>query len=373
MRPIAAWLLVGATAAATAAAFLLPPAAVAALAVAGFLLAPTWGIVVFAAVALAFQALLFGLVIGEPTWTWGPVALRADGAVRGAQAALRLVAAVAVNSAVLRRVGVARIVDGLRLPRRATAVLAAILLAAQEVARDAARLVDARRRVGAWPPGRLARVRAAAGLLPAILVASLRRARVRTEAMRLAGLRTRPGLEAVIALAAVALAGRLATTGVNVSLAYAVVFLGGVLFGARVAAAAGALAMLLSDLLLSGLAPAAFVNVPAMAVLGVLGGALRHLDWQGRSPADRAAVRVLAACTGFVATLVFSVAADVATWLLVPELAGSGATLAALLASGLLFNLAPAAVNAALFAAAVPATVAAWRAVATSSAAAPSR
>ncbi|HEX2065697.1 MAG TPA: hypothetical protein VHI93_02695, partial [Candidatus Thermoplasmatota archaeon] len=137
----------------------------------------------------------------------------------------------------------------------------------------------------------------------------------------------------------------------------------GILFGARVGAAAGLLGMALSDVLLTGLQPVPFANAPAMALLGVLGGALRRLDWEARRPAQAWANRALAAAVGVAATLLFSVAADVLTWAAVPELRAQPGALRLLVAAGLAFNVVPALANALLFAAATAPAVRAWRAV----------
>ena len=263
----------------------------------------------------------------------------AEGAVGG----LRMVAALGVSLAIVSRVGAARIAEALEMPPRATAWSAAVLLAAHDVRADFERLRLARSLEGAWPRGVLARVREAARLLPPLTVAAHRRAQVRRDALRLAGHGMPPRFVPIVAVAALAAAGRLAFLALpNVALTYAVVFLGGLLWGPLVGAAGGALAMLLTDVLLTGLYPPGLVNVPAMALLGLAGGALRRVDWSG------AAGAMLAASAGLVATLVFSVAADAATWLLLYR--DAPAALAPLVMLGLAFNVVPALANAALFA-----------------------
>jgi uncharacterized membrane protein len=173
-----------------------------------------------------------------------------------------------------------------------------------------------------------------------------------------------PAWTPIVAVGALALAGRFALVAVpNLSVTYALVFLGGVLFGARIGALAGLLGMLLSDLVITGLQPTPFVNAPAMALLGLLGGALRGLDWGAQRRAQRWANRTLAAAIGVVATLLFSVAADVMTWAMVPEYRAQPGSLRILVAAGLAFNVLPAVANAALFALATAPTVRAWRAV----------
>jgi uncharacterized membrane protein len=338
----------------TTAAFVAPLPAVAALAILGATAARhRRALFAFGAVSLTVNALLFGLA--NPDHAAG---LRLAGA-----ATLRLVAVAAVNLGWLARVPMERLLDGLRLPPRAAGTLAAVALCARDVGRDALRLVDAARLDGAWPHGGWPRARAAAGLLPALLVASVRRAETRREALRLAGQDLPAAWTPVVAVGALALAGRFAFVAIpNVSVAYAVVFLGGVLFGPRIGALAGLLGMLLSDLVLTGFQPTPLVNAPAMALLGLLGGALRGLDWGTGHAARRWANRVLAGAVGVAATLLFSVAADALTWAVVPEYRAQPGSLRLLVAAGLLFNVLPAAANAVLFGAATAPTVRAWRA-----------
>ena len=293
----------------------------------------------FVAVALPLNVLILGLVAPPDGWMTGLVG------------GLRLSAALAVNLALLSRFGAERLLDGLRLPPRATALLAAVLLAAHDLGRDFARLRDARRLEGAWPAGRLARAREAARLLPALVVAAHRRATLRREALQLAGHPTPPWFVPLVAVAALCAAGRLALLALpNVALSYVVAFLGGVLFGPRVAAAGAFLGMALTDFLLTGLYPAGFVNAPAMALLALVGGAMRRIE---PDPA-------LSAVFGILATFLFSAASDALTWLLL--YANEPAALAPLVLMGLAFNVLPALVNGALFAASVGPTVRAFRA-----------
>jgi hypothetical protein len=195
----------------------------------------------------------------------------------------------------------------------------------------------------------------AAGLLPPLAVLALRRARTRAEALRLAGQATGPRFAPLVAVTAMAVAARLASTAAvpNVSLVYAVVFVAGLVFGIRVGAAAGLLGMAITNLLLTGLYLVPFANAPAMALVGVLGGSLRRVDFEGRTRADRWAGRLIAASCGIAATALFSVASDVATWAVVPEFRDTPGSLRALVLFGLAFNVLAAAVNAVLFAAAV--------------------
>jgi uncharacterized membrane protein len=193
-------------------------------------------------------------------------------------------------------------------------------------------------------------------------VLAVRHARVRADALRLAGHATGPRFAPLVAVTALAVAARMVlAAGANVSLAYVVVFTGGLLFGAGVGAAAGALAMAFTDLLLSGLAPTAFANAPAMALVGLLGGVLRRVDFTGGSRADRWAGRLLAAACGVASTILFSLTSDALTWAMVPEFRGDLGALRALVLAGLAFNVLPAAANGVLFAAVAGPTEAAAR------------
>lgn len=312
----------------------------------------------FAAVSLAFNALLFALLVGgAASLQLGPIAVSGSGALTGLAGAVRLVAVLGANLAVLSWVPAAVLLDGLGLPRRATAFVGAVLIAAHDLGRDAARLADAQRLAGRWPHGLRRKAAVAASLLPALAVLALRRGQARADALRLAGHATGPLFAPLVAVTALAVAARLALTLVlpNVSLTYVVVFSAGLLFGARIGALAGVLGMLLTDLLLSGLYLVAFANVPAMALVGVMGAALRRVDFAGRSgrDADRWAGRLLAAACGVLATALFSVAADAGTWAVVPEFRSTPGSLRVLVLAGLAFNVPAAVANALLFAAAV--------------------
>jgi hypothetical protein len=355
MKRLAALAVLLALLACTTAAFVAPLPTVGVLLVLGATAARhRRGLLAFGAVSLAANLVLFGL--------FGPD--HAAGIRLAGAATLRLAAVAAVNLGWLAHVPMERLLDGLRLPPRVAGTLAAVALCARDVGRDALRLVDAARLDGAWPAGRWARARTAASLVPALLVASVRRAETRREALRLAGQDLAPAWTPVVAVGALALAGRFALVAIpNVSFTYVVVFLGGVLFGARAGALAGLLGMGLSNLVLTGVQPTPFVNAPAMALLGLLGGALRGLDWGARRPAQAWANRALAAAVGVAATLLFSVAADALTWAVVPEYRAQPGSLRILVAAGLAFNLLPAAANAVLFGAATAPTVRAWRAV----------
>src|SRR5581483_6830189 len=243
-----------------------------------------------AAAAVALAALLvvrerkaFLLLAGSTIAINAAVLWLAGGGLeQGAVGGLRMAAAMGASLAALSRVGAARLAEGLRLPPRATAWVAAVLLAAHDVRTDFERLRLARTLEGAWPRGRLARAREAARLLPALTVAAHRRAAIRRDALRLAGHDTPARFVPIVTVAALATAGRLALLALpNVKLTYVVVFLGGLLWGPLVGATGGALAMLMTDLMLSGLYPPGLVNVPAMALLGLAGGALRRVDWSG--------------------------------------------------------------------------------------------
>lgn len=325
-----------------------------------------WAYLGFVGLTLPLHALLFALTLpgAGPTVDLGPLALGWDGAKVGLAGAIRLAAILGLNLAAVSWVPVAVLLDGLRMPARATAFLGAVLISANDLGRDAVRLVDAQRLDGRWPHRGWGKARAAAGLLAPLAVLALRRARVRAEALRLAGHDTGPRFAPLVAVTAMAVAARLALTVAlpNISLTYAVVFVAGLVFGKRVGALAGLLGMAFTDLLLTGLHLVSFANAPAMALVGVMGGLLRGVDFTGRTRGDRWAGRLLAASCGLAATVLFSVAADLATWALVPDFRGTPGALRTLVLAGLAFNAVPAAVNAALFAAAVGPVAAAARA-----------
>lgn len=302
------------------------------------------------------MAAIYALILGaftpgpEPllqtTWLdWG-----LEGAITGAIGMMRLSAVLAVNLAVVTNITLPAWLDALHLPARATAFTASVLLAAKDLADDQDRIVAARKTDGAWPVGRRARARAAAGVVAPMVVGSVRRAETRREALRLAGLDTGPRFAPIVAVTALAIAGRLAFVAVpNVSLAFALVFAGGVVFGARVGAWAGAWSMLLTDLMFSGLAPTALVNVPAMALVGAVGGIFSRLELT----ADRVSVAAWAGVAGVVSTLLFSVAADSAEVLIIPEFRSTPGFWRLRVFAGLVFNAVPAILNGVLFAAVV--------------------
>ncbi len=352
MRPAAAWALVALLAAASLGAFALPPVAVAVLLLAGIAgMTRRVGFLAAALVGGLLNVATYAAILHGPGLGRGPLTLSSRGAWIGLLATLRLSAALAVNLAALSRVPPEQVLDGLRLPAGATAFLAAVLATAHGLGRDFARLRDAARLDGRWPRGRLARVRAAARLLPPLMVLAVRHGTERRDALRLAGHDTAPRFAALVAVTALACAARMAGLAVpNDPGTYAVVFLGGLLFGAGTGALAGLLAMALTNLLISGLAPAAFANAPAMALLGVLGGLVGRLRVAREG---RGAAAVLAAACGAAGALLFSVASDALTWWLVPETRGAADALPAYVAIGLAFNLVPAVAAAIVFALAV--------------------
>lgn len=308
------------------------------------------GFLAFAGSAVAINAAILGLVDGWP-----------HGVAEGVVGGTRLAAAAGVSLAALSWISPARMLEALRLPPRATALLGAVVLSAHDVGRDFERLRTARRLEGAWPARRIARVRAAAGLVAPLLLAAHRRAQTRRDALRLAGHDVQAWFVPVVAIAALAAAGRMAFLALpNVALTYVVVFLGGVLWGPLAAMAGAALGMALTDFLLSGLYPLGFVNVPAMALLGLCGGALRGFDFAGDRRSDRLAGVVFAAFFGLAGTLLFSVAADATTWALLYR--DAPGRLVPLVVAGLAFNAIPAVVNALLFAVSVVPTARAFRA-----------
>ncbi len=313
---------------------------------------------VFTVLTIAIDALLLSWSnpgVGA-TWAAGPLVLGLDGALAGAVGGLRLSAIVVLNVAFFATVGVAAWLDGLRLPRTATLWLGALLIAAQDVGRDARRLMEARRMTGAWPEKRGRQILAAAGLVAPMMVAGVDRARRRRDALQLAGFAPSRLFVPIVAVTALALAGRLALIAIpNISLTYVIVFAGGIAFGPLVGLAAGALSMGMSDVILSGFTPTAFVNVPAMAVVGLIGGLLRRgafLAQPGRVPL---------AALGILMTFAFSVLADATEWLLIPEFRSEPGFLVARIAGGLAFNVIPALTNGVLFAVVVPSVQIAFR------------
>lgn len=305
------------------------------------------GFLVFLSITLILNAVLLAATSPGtgPTWSVGPIVLGLHGAAQGIFGGLRIAAIVGVNLAWLQETPVAAVIEGLRLPRPVTVFVAAVLIAVQDVGRDVRRLMDGRRMTGDWPKRRWRQADALAGLVPPLLVASVQRARVRRDALRLAGIPVSRRFVPLIAVTALALAGRFALIAIpNVSLVHVVVFVGGVAFGPVVGVGAAILAMGISDVFLSGFLPTAFVNVPAMALVGLLGGVLRRVDFTG------GAGKAMAAFLGVIATLLFSVTADVAEWLLVPEFRGDMTYLQVRVAAGLVFNAVPAVVHGFLFA-----------------------
>lgn len=310
-------------------------------------------ILAFAAVALPVNALASILALDAP-WP--------EAAARGLVGGVRLVGGLAVNLAVLSRVPVPVLLDGLALPLGVRTLLAAVLLAARDIGRDFARLRDARRLEGEWPAGRLAAAGAAASLLPSLVVSAGARSSERADALRLAGHDTPDWFVPVVTVAALAAAGRLAFLALpNVALTFVVAFLGGMLLGAGRGAAGAALGMALTDLMLTGLHPLGFVNVAPMALVALLGAALRGVDFAGGSRADRIAGVIFAFVAGVAATLVFSVLTDTLTWLVVAP--DSPGTWRVLVLAGLVFNVLPALGNGALFAGSVTPVARAFRAL----------
>lgn len=294
--------------------------------------------------SIVLNALILGYADG---WARGA----AEGAIGGA----RLAAALGVNLAMISRVGAARLLDGLRLPPRASTLAAAVLLAAQDVGRDLERLREARRLEGEKPT-----LRGAVRLLPALFVLAERRAHARRDALLLAGHPTSRRFVPLVVVASLAAAGRLAFVALpNVKLTFVVVFLGGILYGPLVGAMGGILGMAITDFFFSGLYPLSFVNAPAMALVGLAGAALRCVDWEGAGRIDRWAGLAFAFVAGVLGTLVFSVAADSLTWLVIAP--GSRAAWMALVLAGLLFNALPAIANGLLFSLSVRPVVGAFR------------
>lgn len=285
-----------------------------------------------------------------------------SGAWEGVVAGARMASVLGANLALLSRVPAPLLVDALRLPRTATLIAGAVLVAANDLAEDHSRLREAQLLDGEDAAPRRGRWARAAHFLPALFVAAERRARTRSDALVLSGMPLGEWLVPVLAVAALSAAGRMALLPLpNVKLTYAVVFLAGVVYGARAAFVGGALGMLVTDVMLSGFYPMAFVNVPAMGALALFGAALRRLDFSGASRADRVAGRVFAFAAGILATLLFSLLADVVTWLVF--LHSQPGALVPLLLAGIAFNVFPAIGNGVIFALSVGPVQRAFRAL----------
>jgi hypothetical protein len=202
---------------------------------------------------------------------------------------------------------------------------------------------------GRWPSGRRRRADAAARMMPGLMMSAHRRAHLRSDALQLAGTPVGPNFAPIVAVTALGLAGRLALVAFpNVALTFAIVFVAGVAYGKRIAIIGAMWAMILSNLALSGFYIPAFVNVPAMMCVAWLGGSLQRMDWGSRE--KPAAIGVLAAAIGVLATFSFSVAADTLTWAVIAENRASFARLQVGILAGLGFNVLPAIINGMLFA-----------------------
>ncbi len=311
----------------------------------------------FTVISLALNAALLALLYPAiPDWRLGPIGVSGEGLVQGSIAGLRLATILVANVALLQWLRPAWIIAELGLPRKAEAFLAAVLIAAHDVGRDAQRIIDAQRALGRWPSGRFAQAQAGAALLPLMLVAAHDRSMRRRDALQMAGHNVGPHFAPIVAITALAAAGRLAFVALpNVSLTFVIVFAGGVAFGSRVGFWSGFWAMLLTDLMLSGLAPQGLVNIPATALLGAAGGLFRS-----EGGADAA---VAAAAVGILGTLAWSAATDALSWLIIAENRASIERLQVGILAGLAFNVVPAVVNGVLFAAAIGPVERAFRAL----------
>lgn len=327
----------------TGAALTVPPLA-AMLLLLGLLVSskPIW---IFTAGTLIVNTALLGLLTGIPSADFGPLSWSNQGAWLGVVGAARI-SAILIWNGVAMQVGHAWFLEALRLPPKATAYVGAIWLAMTGLKEDASNIQILHKINGTWPRKKLAQVNLAVALIPTLLHRSHERANARRDALFLAGISTPSWFAPFVAITALAAAGRLAFIAIpNVALTYVFIFIAGLLYGPLLAVAAAIAAMIGTNLLLSGLAPTAYVNVPAMALVGLIGGMMRGINFQ--TPQGK----FLAAITGFIATLAFSVAADSLAWAIVPEFRGSVALLEIRVIAGLAFNLLPAIVNALLFAA----------------------
>lgn len=166
----------------------------------------------------------------------------------------------------------------------------------------------------------------------------------------------------LIAFTALAAAGRMLLLALpNVALTFFVVAVAALAYGPRFGAAVGGLAMLVTNAMLSGLAPGPLLATGVVAAMGAGLGALRPLRFPG--PRRTLAGMAAAALLGAGLQLAFSVAVDALSWLVFTG--GAAATLPLLyasLAGGLVFNVPAAVFQAALFAGALQPVVHALRA-----------
>lgn len=305
------------------------------------------GLVAFTLSTLTINALLVALFApGSPSVTWLGITLGVEGAGTGLVAGLRLSAILVANLAILSWAALPELLDALRLPVIITGRLGALMLAGHALGQDLERLVAARQLSGTPAAKGLGRLREATELLPALLVAAVRRAEARRDALQLAGIMTGARFAPIVAVAALAMAGRLAFLALpNVALTYVLVFLGGLIFGSRVGVLAAIVSMALTDLMLSGFVVLSFSNIPAMALVGAAGGWVRRIRLAGRGDG-----RLAAALFGVLLTLAFSSVSDAFTWLLVPEYRAVPSIAWDLIRAGWAFNAIPALANGFLFA-----------------------
>ncbi len=165
----------------------------------------------------------------------------------------------------------------------------------------------------------------------------------------------------VLGLSALAAAGRLAFLALpNVTPLFLVVAVAGLAYGARAGALVGGLAMLATNVVISGLSPVILPNALVIAALGAVAGVLGRVANLGQArDAHRATAIAASALLGVATIAIFSVAVDAVTWALFYRNGLEG--LATLVQLGLAFNVVPAAANAVIFATGLPPSLTALR------------
>ncbi len=310
-----------------------------------------------AGLVVAFNVLALPLVhrLGGWSLTWDPWTV-------GVATALRLATALATATWFQRTTEAREVLPLIHRLPRLTILLVGALRFAPELQRDAQRIRDAQRARGYAPRrGPLAALDALPLAVP-LLVRSLRRGATADAALQAAGVpRDRIPWGGAAVLTGLAVAARLAFAWApNVTPMYLVVLLAGLVLGPLAGAVVGAASMTLTGLLLSGLHPVVLVNAPAMALLGLAGGALRPLVPPRGERGRSVLLAGFAGLLGVTSIVAFSLLSDTLSWVLFYGLAEglwSPTVWGSLVALGLAFNAVPALVNGVLFATVTPAAV----------------
>lgn len=314
-------------------------------------------LVPLAGLVLAFNGLVLPAaydLVGRPL-AWDPWRV-------GAATALRLAVLAAAGAWFQAATDVRELRPLLRWAPRLGLGLAAAHRLVPEARRDLREVRDAQRARGHDPGSGLAAAARSAPLVTPMVVRTLRRGLTAGRSLRATGYGAAGGLPwgRVLAMAALAMAARLAFVWApNVTPTYLVVLVAGIALGPLAGALTGALAMVGSDLMLSGPHPVLVADALAMGLLGFAGGLLRGRDL-GQSGDHRLWAVAAAGALGAGAVLLYSLLNDTVTFLLLYGLAEGiwdPAAWAGLASLGLAFNALPAAAAAVLFAAALPPTL----------------